>query len=82
MVWGVIGFGSAFILGAILAVVGGAGVELMDCPSIINGLPGFPTQKPACKSFSLLVFVGGVMTIVGGAVASGILTFGKLPSQR
>lgn len=74
-----IGFGAAFILGAILMVVGGAGVELMDCPAIISE---FPAQEPSCKSFSLLVFVGGFMTIIGGAVASGILTFGKLPRQR
>ncbi len=67
-------FGAAFILGAILTVVGGAGVELMDCPAIISG---FPEQESACKSFALLVFVGGFMTIIGGAVASGVLVFGK-----
>jgi hypothetical protein len=79
MVWIFVGFGVAFVLGAILAVVGGAGVELTNCPSIFSGLPA---QDPSCKSFSLLVFLGGIMTIIGGAVASAILTFGKLPSQR
>ena len=72
-----IGFGAAFVLGAILTVVGGAGVELMDCPAIISE---FAAQESSCKSFSLLVFVGGFMTIIGGVVASGILTFGKLPN--
>lgn len=77
MVWSFIGFGAAFILGAIMTVVGGAGVGLMDCPAIISE---FPAQEPACKSLSLLVFAGGAMTIIGGAVASGILVFGKFPS--
>ena len=74
MVWSFIGFGATFILGAILTVVGGAGVELMDCPAIIGE---FSAQETTCKSFSLLVFVGGFMTIMGGAVASGVLVFGK-----
>ena len=77
MVWSLIGFGAAFILGAILTVIGGASVELMNCPAIISG---FPEQDTGCKSFSVMVFAGGSMTIIGGAVASWILTFGKLPS--
>ena len=77
MVWGFIGFGAAFILGAIFTVVGGAGVELMDCPAIISE---FPAEKSGCNSFSVLVFAGGAMTIIGGVVASGILVFGKFPS--
>lgn len=74
-----IGFSAAFILGAVLAVVGGAGVELMECRPILSA---FPAQEPACTSFWLMVFVGGLMTIIGGAVAFGVLAFGKLPDQR
>ena len=77
MVWSFIGFGAAFVLGAIMTVVGGTAVELMDCPAIISE---FSAQETTCKSLSLLVFVGGFMTIIGGVVASGILTFGKLPN--
>jgi len=77
MVWGFIGFGAAFILGAILTVVGGAAVGLMDCAAIISE---FPAEKSGCNSFSVLVFAGGAMTIIGGAVASGILVFGKFPN--
>ena len=53
MVWVFAGFGAAFVLGAVLAVIGGAGVELTNCPAIFSG---FPAQEPTCKSFSLLVF--------------------------
>lgn len=71
-----IGFSAAFILGAILAVSGGAGVELMECRPILGT---FPAPQLACASFWLMVFVGGLMTIIGGAVAFGVLAFGKLP---
>ncbi len=77
MVWAFIVFGAMFILGAILVVIGGAGVELMGCPAIISE---FPAEEATCNSYSVLVFVGGAMTIIGGVVASGILTFRKLPS--
>lgn len=76
MIWAFIGFAAAFVVGAILTIVGGAGVELKDCPAIISA---FPSHEPGCNSFSVLVFAGGSMTIIGGVVASGILTFGKLP---
>ena len=69
-----IGFGAAFILGAIFTVVGGAGVGLMDCAAILRE---FGAQEPGCKSFAFLVFLGGFMTVIGGAVASGVLVFGK-----
>ena len=77
MVWSFIGFGAVFILGAIMTVVGGTGVGLMDCPAIISE---FSAQETTCKLFSLLVFVGGFMTVIGGAVASGVLVFGKFPN--
>ncbi len=77
MVWALIAFGVAFFLGSILTLVGGAAVQLMDCPAIFSA---FPLEAPSCRSFAGMVFAGAPMAFIGGAAASGILTFGKLPS--
>ena len=70
-------FGAAFIVGAVLVVIGGAGAEFADCPAIISV---FPADQPHCNLFSGFIGVGGLMTILGGAVASWMLAFGNLPN--
>lgn len=76
-VWLFIISGAMFILGAILLIVAGAGVELSECPAIIGE---FPADKPTCKPFAILVLAAGAMTVVGGIFSSWILAFRRLPS--
>lgn len=71
-----IGFGAAFLVGLALMIAGAGGVELADCPAL---LAQFPAVEMRCNLFSGFVLGGGLMMVVGGAVSSWLLAFGKWP---
>ncbi len=71
-----VGFGVAFMVGVVLVISGAAGAELADCPAL---LVQFPAVEMHCNLFSGFVFGGGLMAIVGAAVSSWLIAFGKWP---
>ena len=71
-----LGFGAAFVVGLLLLITGTAGGHLVDCPALMRQ---FPAPDARCNLFSGFVFGGGLMVIVGGAVSSWTIAFGKWP---
>ena len=71
-----IGFGLAFMVGVVLVISGTAGRELVDCPAL---LVQFPAVKMHCNLFAGFVLGGGLMAVVGAAVSSWLIAFGKWP---
>ena len=68
------GFFGAFALGIVMLTTGTAGAYLVDCPA---ALAQFPATETRCNLFSGLVIGGGLMGLVGGAVFSWVIAFGK-----
>lgn len=71
-----IGFGAAFIVGFVLVISGTVGTELAECPALVAQ---FPAAEMRCNLFSGFVLGGGLMAMVGAAVSSWLIAFGKWP---
>lgn len=71
-----IGFGAAFIVGFVLVISGAVGTELAECPALVAQ---FPATAMRCNLFSGFVLGGGLMAMVGAAVSSWLIAFGKWP---
>ena len=67
-------FFAAFVLGLLLMTTGTAAASVVDCPALTHQ---FPAAEPRCNLFAGLFLAGGPMMVVGGAVFSWTLAFGK-----